>query len=177
MGVLGKDIFDLSRPRTSTRVRFGEEGYWVEDVPEMQVYGSILTEILNLDLASFQAAVGAVDQVIEKRDAAAAPRAFMDLCGVVGALPLYRLYREDLRFFGKMQVEQFVVGEARDAFGEFVLEGDSRLLEFARRTLAELPRSRSGMDGSWGGCPRGRWWKRKRARGKNLWPSRCWRGI
>ena len=37
-----------------------------------------------------------------------------------------------------MQLEQFVVGEARDAFGEFVLEGDSRLLEFARRTLAEL---------------------------------------
>lgn len=31
-----------------------------------------------------------------------------------------------------------MVGEARDAFGEFVLEGDSRLLEFARRTLAEL---------------------------------------
>ena len=138
MGVLGKDIFDLSRPRISTRVRFGEEGYWVEDVPEMQVYGSILTEILNLDLVPFQAAVEAVDQVIEKRDAAAAPRAFMDLCGAVGALPLYRLYREDLRFFGKMQVEQFVVGEARDAFGEFVLEGDSRLLEFARRTLEEL---------------------------------------
>ena len=53
MGVLGKDIFDLSRPRTSTRVRFGEEGYWVEDVPEMQAYGSILTEILNLDPAPF----------------------------------------------------------------------------------------------------------------------------
>ena len=77
MGVLGKDIFDLSRPRTSTRVRFGEEGYWVEDVPEMQAYGSILTEILNLDLASFQAAVGAVDQVIEKRDSDAAPRAWV----------------------------------------------------------------------------------------------------
>ena len=76
--------------------------------------------------------------MIEKQDRDTAPRAFMDLCGVVGALPLYRLYREDLRFFGKMQVEQFVVGEARDAFGEFVLEGDSRLLEFARRTLAEL---------------------------------------
>ena len=138
MGVLGKDIFDLSRPRTSTRVRFGEEGYWVEDVPEMQAYGSILTEILNLDLAPFQAAVEAVDQVIEKRDSDAAPRAFMDLCGAVGSLPLYRLYREDLRFFGGMQVEQFVAGEARDAFGEFVLEGDSRLLEFARRTLTEL---------------------------------------
>lgn len=177
MGVLGKDIFDLSRPRTSTRVRFGEGGYWVEDVPEMQVYGSILTEILNLDLAPFQAAVGAVDQVIEKRDSDAAPRAFMDLCGAVGSLPLYRLYREDLRFFGGMQVEQFVVGEARDAFGEFVLEGDSRLLEFARRTLAELAEIQKRYGGFWGGCPRGRWWKRKRARGKNLWPSRCWRGI
>ena len=138
MGVLGKDIFDLSRPRTSTRVRFGEEGYWVEDVPEMQAYGSTLTEILNLDLAPFQATVEAVDQVIEKQDRDTAPRAFMDLCGAVGSLPLYRLYREDLRFFGKMQLEQFVVGEARDAFGEFVLEGDSRLLEFARRTLEEL---------------------------------------
>ena len=105
MGVLGKDIFDLSRPRTSTRVRFGEEGYWVEDVPEMQAYGSILTEILNLDLAPFQAAVVAVDQVIEKRDAAAALQAFMDLYGAVGELPLCRLYRKDLRFFGKMQVE------------------------------------------------------------------------
>ena len=42
MGVLGKDIFDLSRPRTSTRVRFGEEGYWVEDVPEMQDRKSVV---------------------------------------------------------------------------------------------------------------------------------------
>ena len=123
MGVLGKDIFDLSRPRTSTRVRFGEEGYWVEDVPEMQAYGSTLTEILNLDLASFQAAVGAVDQVIEKRDAAAAPRVFMDLCGAVGVLPLYRLYREDLRFFGAMPVEQFVVGEARTPLGNSSWKG------------------------------------------------------
>lgn len=31
-------------------------------------------------------------------------RALMDLCGAVGTLPLYRMYRKDLRFFGKMQV-------------------------------------------------------------------------
>ena len=40
-------------------------------------------------------------QVIEKRDAAAALQAFMDLYGAVGELPLCRLYRKDLRFFGK----------------------------------------------------------------------------
>ena len=44
-------------------------------------------------------------QVIKKRDAAAALQAFMDLYGAVGELPLCRLYRKDLRFFGKMQVE------------------------------------------------------------------------
>ena len=43
-------------------------------------------------------------QVIEKRDAAAALQAFMDLYGAVGELPLCQLYRKDLRFFGKMQV-------------------------------------------------------------------------
>ena len=43
--------------------------------------------------------------MIEKRDAAAALQAFMDLYGAVGELPLCRLYRKDLRFFGKMQVE------------------------------------------------------------------------
>lgn len=71
----------------------------------MQAYGSVLTEILNLDLALFRQAVDAVTQVIEKRDTAAALQAFMDLYGAVGKLPLYRLYRKDLRFFGKMQAE------------------------------------------------------------------------
>ena len=53
---------------------------------------------------SLPAGSRAVTQVIEKRDAAAALQAFMDLYGAVGELPLCRLYRKDLRFFGKMQV-------------------------------------------------------------------------
>lgn len=53
---------------------------------------------------SLPAGSRAVTQVIEKRDAAAALQAFMDLHGAVGELPLCRLYRKDLRFFGKMQV-------------------------------------------------------------------------
>ena len=31
MGTLGKDLFDVDRPRTHTMVRFGEQEYWIED--------------------------------------------------------------------------------------------------------------------------------------------------
>ena len=30
MAVLGKDIFDLYRPHTHTKIQFGDKGYWVE---------------------------------------------------------------------------------------------------------------------------------------------------
>ena len=76
-------------------------------------------------------------------------RALMDLCGAVGTLPLYRMYRKDLRFFGKTQVEQFVVGEPRNALAEFVLDEDPDLVNFAQRTPAELAEIQN------------RWWKRK----------------
>ena len=43
MGVLGKDLFDLQRPHTNTKVEFGAFGYWVEFVPDLQPYGAVLT--------------------------------------------------------------------------------------------------------------------------------------
>ena len=54
MSVLGKDLFDFQRSHTNTKVEFGASGYWVEMVPEMQPYGTVLTEILNLDVTPFQ---------------------------------------------------------------------------------------------------------------------------
>ena len=54
MGVLGKDLFDLHRPQTNTKVEFGASAYWVEDRPQPQPYGTVLTEVLNLDVAPFQ---------------------------------------------------------------------------------------------------------------------------
>ena len=30
MGILGKDMFDMDRMYTNTRVEFGAAGYWVE---------------------------------------------------------------------------------------------------------------------------------------------------
>ena len=46
MSVLGKDLFDFQRSHTNTKVEFGASGYWVEMIPEMQPYGTVLTEIL-----------------------------------------------------------------------------------------------------------------------------------
>lgn len=60
MGVLGKDLFDFHRPQTNTKVEFGASAYWVEDRPEPQPYGAVLTEVLNLDVAPFQ---GLLDQM------------------------------------------------------------------------------------------------------------------
>ena len=54
MSVLGKDLFDFQRSHTNTKVEFGASGYWVEMVPEIQPYGTVLTEILNLDVTPFQ---------------------------------------------------------------------------------------------------------------------------
>ena len=51
MGVLGKDLFDINRPRTHIKVQFGATGYWVEDEPAVIPYGTTLTELLNLPTA------------------------------------------------------------------------------------------------------------------------------
>ncbi len=51
MGILGKDLFDIDRPRTHVKVYFGVMGYWVEDDPAVIPYGAALTELLNLPTA------------------------------------------------------------------------------------------------------------------------------
>jgi hypothetical protein len=49
MGMLGKDLFDVDRPRTHTMVRFGEQEYWIEDRRKGIPYGEILTELLDAE--------------------------------------------------------------------------------------------------------------------------------
>ena len=86
MGILGKDLFDYTRPHTNTKIEFGDACYWVEDNPEPQPYGTVLTEILTLDAASLQ---GALDQI--------KPQDYSALWKFLSSLPLYRVYLPDLR--------------------------------------------------------------------------------
>lgn len=119
MSVLGKDLFDFQRSHTNTKVEFGASGYWVEMVPEMQPYGTVLTEILNLDVTPFQKLLDRLNTAVHEKNYDDAPRAYMDMQKGFGSLPLYRLYLMDFRYFGDMKIEEFVGEEVREAFAKY----------------------------------------------------------
>ena len=75
MGVLGKDLFDIDRPRTHVKVQFGQNAYWVEHDPTPHPYGEVLTELLNYNVAPYEHTISVLEQSIEEKDAQAAPRA------------------------------------------------------------------------------------------------------
>ena len=137
MGVLGKDLFDLHRPQTNTKVEFGASAYWVEDRPMPQPYGTVLTEVLNLDVAPFQELLDQLNTAVQEKSGDVL-RAYMNMKKGLASLPLYRLYLEDFRFFGDMPVEEFVVGEAQDAFAEFVMQEDNDLPAFMQQQISDI---------------------------------------
>ena len=125
MGVLGKDLLDFHRPRTNTKVEFGASGYWVESHPTMQPYGAVLTEILNLDAAPFQELLDQYRKTVAERDAEQAARAFQAVTNGFASLSLYRLYWNDVQLFASMDVSELFVGEAQEAFREYVMQDDT----------------------------------------------------
>ena len=125
MGVLGKDLLDFHRPRTNTKVEFGASGYWVESHPAMQPYGTALTEILNLDAAPFQELLDQYRKTVAERDAEQAARTFQAVTNGFASLPLYRLYWNDVQLFASMDVRELFVGEAQEAFREYVMQDDT----------------------------------------------------
>ena len=125
MGVLGKDLLDFHRPRTNTKVEFGASGYWVESHPAMQPYGAVLTEILNLDAAPFQELLNPYRKAVAERDAEQAAQAFQAVANGFASLPLYRLYWNDVQLFASMDVSELFVGDAQEAFCEYVMQDDT----------------------------------------------------
>ena len=135
MGVLGKDLFDIDRPRTHVKVQFGQSTYWVEHDPTPHPYGEVLTELLNCDVATYEHTLSVLERVIEKKDTQAAPQAFMDAVRDLSSLPYFRLFLSDLRRFNTMPVENFVVGEARTAFEEYILSDEKKDVAYMREQL------------------------------------------
>ena len=125
MGVLGKALLDFHWPRTNTKVEFGASGYWVESHPTMQPYGAVLTEILNLDAAPFQELLDQYRKAVAEKDAEQAARAFQIVTKGFASLPLYRLYWNDVQLFASMDVSELFVGEAQEAFCEYVMQDDT----------------------------------------------------
>ena len=138
MSVLGKDLFDFQRSHTNTKVEFGASGYWVEMVPEMQPYGTVLTEILNLDVTPFQKLLDRLNTAVHEKNYDDAPRAYMDMQKGFGSLPLYRLYLMDFRYFGDMKIEEFVGEEVREAFAKYVINEESEIPSFMQQQIKDI---------------------------------------
>ena len=138
MSVLGKELFDFQRSHTNTKVEFGASGYWVEMVPEMQPYGTVLTEILNLDVTPFQKLLDRLNTAVHEKNYDDAPRAYMDMQKGFGSLPLYRLYLMDFRYFGDMKIEEFVGEEAREAFAKYVINEEREIPSFMQQQIRDI---------------------------------------
>ena len=125
MGVLGKDLLDFHWPRTNTKVEFGASGYWVESHPTMQPYGAVLMEILNLDATPLQESLDQYRNAVAEKDTEQAAQAFQAMANGFASLPLYRLYWDDVQLFASMDVGELFVGEAQEAFREYVMQDDT----------------------------------------------------
>ena len=132
MGVLGKDLFDINRPRTHVKMQFGQNAYWVEFDQTPHPYGEILTELLNYDVAPYDHTLSVLEQAIETEDTQTAPQAFIDAVKALSSLPYFRLFLSGLREFNDRPVETFVVGEARKAFEEYIFADGKKHAAYMR---------------------------------------------
>ena len=140
----------------------------MEDRLKPQPYGTVLTEILNLAVAPFQELLDQLNTAVQEKSGDVL-RAYMDMKKGLASLPLYRLYLEDFRVFGDMPVKAFVVGEAQDAFAEFVMQEDNDLPAFMQQQINDIRLIQERYAWFLDGVFQTRYLKRKRARGKFLW--------
>lgn len=133
MAVLGKDIFDLSRPHTHTKIQFGEKGYWVEWGTDCLPYGSILTEILNCSITDYCAKLSAVEQAVADRDPELLSERLEALACAFIELPLYRLYILEPGAIEPTLVWNAIeAGQHSDLFAEMLKDPDAFLLKYIR---------------------------------------------
>lgn len=92
MAVMGKDVFDLYRPHTHTKIQFGDKGSWVERDSDGLPYGAVLTEILNYSITDYIAKLSAVEQAVADKDPEPLSEQLEALILTFMKLPLYRLY-------------------------------------------------------------------------------------
>ena len=127
MGILGKDLYDLRRPHTHTKILFGETGYWVEDNPTPFAYGETLLAILEYDASEYFESLEQLRHVILQHQREKIIDAFCDTSMRFVQLPLYREY---LLPGAETEIELMRVmfaDEARQAFIDHLLKASERL--------------------------------------------------
>lgn len=133
MAVLGKDIFDLYRPHTHTKIQFGDKGYWVEWGTDCLPYGSILTEILNCSITDYCAKLSAVGQAVAARDSKQFSERLEALVRAFMKLPLYRLYvLEPSAIESALVWKSIEAGRHSELIAEMLKAPDAFLLKYIR---------------------------------------------
>ncbi len=106
MGMLGKDLLDIYRPRTHVRVEFGEAEYWVENDPQPIPYGTVLTKLLDVDAEEYKNCLSLLRETDPESEAYRVRLA--DATAALAKLPFFRnfLRVEDTTpfFYAKMCV-------------------------------------------------------------------------
>ena len=124
MGVLGKDLFDIYRPRTHTKVWFGEGGYWLEDNPWVQyLYGTVLSELLDYDAEKYHRRAAALRAALDSGNLNAIAQRYRGMRKLFVRLPLYRrvLHSSEEAIFTSLEARWLTDAE----LGERVLSGKS----------------------------------------------------
>lgn len=119
MGVLGKDLFDIHRPITHTKVQFGEKTYWIEDNPRPIPYGTVLVDVLNFDVLRYKKSLPKHWETNGKKLA--------KLRKALGGVPLYKYYASDKGAFAEEPNLDFYFGIAEDI--EFIQDRYAWFLE------------------------------------------------
>lgn len=128
MGVLGKDLFDLGRPYTHTKVQFGSELYWIEYNPLPQPYGATLMLLLNYDASEYCQAVDHLLQAIEKQDRHETLKAFSEVMKNFMRLPFYRMYVQDYESLESAILQMFIEDADDLSLADKLIADDGRIL-------------------------------------------------
>jgi len=94
-GILGKDLFDLDRPYTHTKVQFGNDLYWIESSPLPLPYGATLTVLLNYDASDYLRNIEKLKESIAEKDRQSTLVNFLGVIKGFMHLPFYRMYVRD----------------------------------------------------------------------------------
>lgn len=129
MAVLGKDLFDLGRPHTHTKVLFGEKEYWVEDRPELHPYGTVLTELLDYPAERYLERLSEFDRAMKSRekDREKIVDAFYQVAEEFIRLPFYHFYIDQLDTLEPMIGLYFLYDKSELA--NILLENEGHILD------------------------------------------------
>lgn len=129
MGILGKDLLDIERPLTHTKVQFGRDAYWIEDNPAPYPYGTMLTMLLDYDAEPYQNHVTELLNAIKANRHQEILSAFSDVVNAFVQIPFYASYIHEPSALEPMLFVPFEEDQSAPWLADIIVEDDRQLLD------------------------------------------------